>query len=331
MDLDELYRVLRSAHVRAQGVVDTVRDPLLILDADLTVLDANPAFYRTFEACRDDTVGFSLHELGNGQWNIDELRRLLEDVIPKSASVFDYEVTAKFPVVGRRTMLLSAQRVRQPGSGHRVLLLTLVDATERRQKEARQEILIGELHHRIKNILSVTRALARQTSVKDRTAEEYRDAFLGRFEALGNILDVTAIGDDTPELPALARKVLEPYMGKSDAVVLEDGPTVRLSPRQAMGLGMILHELATNALKYGALSVPEGRVTIVWKLEDDENGVPHVHLRWRESNGPRISPPASGGFGTQLIEFSAEQDLGGRVEPNYAPDGLVVTLVFPKG
>jgi two-component sensor histidine kinase len=211
------------------------------------------------------------------------------------------------------------------------LLLTLVDATERRQKEARQEILIGELHHRIKNILSVTRALARQTSVKDRTAEEYRDAFLGRFEALGNILDVTAVEDDTPELPALARKVLEPYMGKTDAVVLEDGPTVRLSPRQAMGLGMILHELATNALKYGALSVPEGRVAIVWKLEDDANGVPHVHLRWRESNGPRISPPSSGGFGTRLIEFSAEQDLGGRVEPNYAPEGLSVTLVFPRG
>jgi len=330
MDLDELYRLLRSAHVQAQGVVDTVRDPLLVLDADLTVLSANPAFYRTFEACSDDTIGLSLTDLGDGQWNIDDLRGLLEDVIPRSTSVFDYEVTATFPIVGHRTMLLSAQRVVQSGSGRRVLLLTIVDATERRKKAESQDILIHELQHRMKNILSVTRALARQTSVKDRTAEEYRDAFLGRFDALGRIQEFSA-SDDVAELPALARKVLAPYMEKSGAIVLEKGPHVSLSASEAMGLGMIFHELATNALKYGALSAPEGRVTIVWNLEDEEDEASAVNLRWRESNGPEVSPPTSNGFGTRLIEFTAEQDLGGQVERNYEPEGLVVNLSFPRG
>ena len=330
LDLDDLYRLLRSAHVQAQGVLDTVRDPLLVLDAGLCVLDANPAFYRTFETCRDDTVGIPFYELGDGQWNIDALRQLLEQVIPKSAAVIDYEVTAAFPAVGHRTMLVSAERIAQPDNARRVLLLTIVDATERRRCANRQNFLIGELNHRIKNILTVTQALARQTSVKGRTAEEYRDAFLGRFEALGKILEVTSRAD-TAELPTLAHKVLEPYVGKRGAVVLEKGPTVALNPSQAMALGMIFHELATNALKYGALSSPEGKVTIAWNVDDGDDATSAVNLRWRESGGPRITPPAAGGFGTRLIEFSAEQDLCGRVEQDYDPDGLIVTLSFPRG
>ncbi|MFN4098315.1 MAG: HWE histidine kinase domain-containing protein [Pararhodobacter sp.] len=310
--------------------MDTVRDPLLVLDNELTILSANPAFYATFETERDDTVGVPFHKLGNGQWNIEELRYLLEQVIPKSASVFDYEVTADFPVVGHRTMLLSAQRIIQHGSGRRILLLSIVDATERQQKERSQLNLIGELHHRLKNLLSVTRALARQTRVKDRTADEYRDAFLGRLDALGKVLDVTA-KEDMAELPALARTVLSPYMGQTEAVVLEKGPVVSLSAAQAMGLGMILHELATNAAKYGALSVPDGKVTIVWNVDDEEDKTSAVNLRWRESNGPPVAPPEADGFGTRVIRFAAENDLHGRVEQVYEPEGLVVTLTFPRG
>lgn len=330
MDLDELYGVLRSAHLQAQGVVDTVRDPLLVLDADLTVVSANPAFFRVFETSEDATIGVSLHDLGDGQWNIDDLIKLLHRVITRSASVFDYEVTADFPVVGHRTMLLSAQRVAQPGRKRRLLLLTIVDATERVKRSASKDILIHELQHRIKNLLSVTRALARQTSVKDRTAEEYRDAFLGRFDALGKIQDVTA-RDLMAELPALARTVLEPYMGRTEAVMLEKGPFVALTVSQAMGLGMILHELATNALKYGALSTPDGRVSIVWTVEDEDDDTSAVNLRWRETKGPKVTPPTSRGFGTRLVEFTAESDLGGEVELIYDPDGLVMTLVFPRG
>lgn len=93
---------------------------------------------------------------------------------------------------------------------------------------------------------------------------------------------------------------------------------------------LLLHEIALNAVKYGALSVLNGRVTIVWNINDGGNDASSVNLRWRESNGPKVSPPDSTSFGTRLIKFTAEQDLGGRVEQDYQPDGLIVTLTFPQ-
>lgn len=329
MDLDELYRLLRGSHVRAQGVVDTIRDPLLVLGPDLTVISANPAFYRTFETDREVTIGVPFDELGHGQWNIEELRLLLEQVIPRSASIFDYEVTAEFPHVGLRTMLVSAQRLAHPDNGQRVLLVTIADATERRRGEAEKDILIGELDHRIKNLLSVTHALARQTDVKGRTAEEYRDTFLGRFEALGRSMEVTANGK-TAELPALARAVIEPYLDGDCVISVADEPQVGLLASKATPLGMILHELATNAAKFGALSVPSGRVKIDWELSTDEDEASWVHLRWEETNGPETAPPEATGFGTRLIRFSAERELGGRAELSYRPEGLVATVSFPR-
>lgn len=327
-DLDDLYRLLRASHVQAQGVMETIADPLLVLDSNLTVVDANPAFYKTFETARDETIDRPFHHLGNGQWNIADLRHLFERIIPRSASVIDYEVTADFPAIGHRTMLLSAQRIPQPDSERSLLLLKVSDATERQRESDRKDLLIGELGHRIKNILAVTQSLARQTKTKDRTAEEYRDDFLGRLNALGKALEVTA-KEDKAELPALVDKVLEPYVGEGGPVMLEKGPVVSLTTSQAMGLGMLLHELATNAVKYGALSASDGRVTIVWTIDDEGDGPPMVKLRWRESNGPKVSPPGANGFGTRLIKFTAEQDLVGHIEQDYQPDGLIVTLTFP--
>lgn len=329
MDLDELYRLLRGSHVRAQGVVDTIRDPLLVLGADLSVISVNPAFLRTFETEREATIDVPFYDLGNGQWNTPELRLLLEQVIPRSASIFDYEVTADFPNVGKRTMLVSAQRLAHPDNGQRVLLVTIVDATERRRGEAEKDILIGELDHRIKNLFSITHALARQTDVKGRTAEEYRATFLGRFEALARSMQVTA-GGKTADLPALARAVIEPYLDGNRIISVADEPKVDLPPGKGTALGMILHELATNAVKYGALSVPGGRVKVDWQVASKEDGRSMVDLRWEESNGPETSPPETTGFGTRLIRLSAERELGGRSELSYRPEGLVVTVSFPR-
>lgn len=114
MDLDELYRVLRGSHVQAVSIVNTLRDPLVVLDDDFRVLSASPAFYRTFSTNRDETIGTAFADLGNGQWNIPDLTFLLEQVIPKATSVVDYEVRAAFPHLGSRTMLVSAQRLSHP-------------------------------------------------------------------------------------------------------------------------------------------------------------------------------------------------------------------------
>ncbi|MCE6967380.1 HWE histidine kinase domain-containing protein [Cereibacter sphaeroides] len=329
MDLDDLYRLLRISHVQAQGIVDTIRDPLLVLAGDLTVIRANPAFYRTFATDRDSTIGVPFYELGNGQWAIDELRLLLEKVIPNSASVFDYEVRANFPGVGLRTMLVSAQRLIHPDNGQRVLLLTVLDATVRRRKEDEKDILIGELDHRIKNLLSVTQALARQTEVAGRTAQEYRDAFLGRFEALTRSLEVSS-RESSAQLPDLVRAVMEPYLDGASRISVAEAPIVPLLPAHATSLGMILHELATNAGKYGALSVPDGRVTIDWETGTDADDLPCITLRWQERGGPDFAPPTSFGFGTRMIRFAAEFELGGSAELDYHPEGFRASVSFPR-
>ena len=162
MDLDELYRALRGSHVQAVSIINTLRDPLVVLDDDFRVLSASPAFYDTFCTSRDETIGMAFAELGDGQWNIPELRLLMDQVIPRSTSVIDYEVRASFPHIGPRTMLVSAQRLSHPDSGQRILLLTIVDATERRAADEDKDILIGELGHRIKNLMAVIRAIARR-------------------------------------------------------------------------------------------------------------------------------------------------------------------------
>lgn len=172
MNLEDLYRLLRTGHIEAQGIVDTVPDPLLLLDENLCVQTASRAFFATFKVDRDETIGQHIYDLGNGQWNIPELRRLLEEVIPKSMALVDYEVEHTFPSIGVRTMLVSAHRLFHPDNNSRSLLLSIVDATDRRRLEVEKDVLLGEIRHRMKNLLALVQALARQTSIDGRSGEE---------------------------------------------------------------------------------------------------------------------------------------------------------------
>ena len=122
---------------------------------------------------------------------------------------------------------------------------------------------------------------------------------------------------------------MEPYLEGASTLSLATEPAVALPHKQATSLGMILHELATNALKHGALSVPEGRLSISWSEASDQEGRAEIHLRWKERGGPTVSPPEETGFGTQLIQFAAEYDLKGRAELDYRLEGLLAELVFP--
>lgn len=176
--LEDLYRILRTGHVQAQGVVDTVPFPLLVLDGALCIEDVNRAFLRTFKVNRDDIIGKRIYDLGDGQWDIPELRRLLTDVIPKSTAVIDYKVEHDFPGIGKRTMLVTARTINQDDNGT-TMLVSFVDASDRTRREVEFEILLGELRHRMKNLLGLVRALANQTKADGVSAEVYREAFLG--------------------------------------------------------------------------------------------------------------------------------------------------------
>lgn len=327
MNMEDLYRLLRTSHVQAQGMVDTVSDPLLVLDGSLCVQTANRAFFETFGVDRYETIGQPLYELGNGQWDIPELRVLLKDVIPKVSAVINYEVEHDFPGLGRRSMLLTARPLHHPDTASHTMLISLVDVTDTRRRSAAKDMLFRESRHRMKNLLAVAQSLARNTATEGRSATQYRDDFMGRFSALVEAQDLAFDEQTATDLEALVLRILAPYMANPSSAVVE-GVAVELSPRTVMSISLLLHELATNAAKYGALSVPEGRVRIDWLMED---GNRQVRLRWVESGGPPVSEPLKTGFGTQLIKSAIPYSLGGMVEQRFATDGLETEIVIPLG
>ncbi len=325
MHLEDLYRLLRSEHVQAQGIIDTLEEPLLVLDQAGCVLTANRGFYQTFQVRRDDTVGRSLFALGNSQWDIPELRRLVGDIIPKSAAIGGYEVAAEFPTIGPRTMLVSARRLVHPDDNSTSVLILFEDVTDSRVADAQKDVLLAETRHRMKNLLGIVRSLASQTEVKGRSAEQYRDAFLGRFQVVAEAENLALAGAAPADLQILVEQALKPAGAERYRT---SGASVTLSSRQVMPMSLILHELVTNAWKFGAFSRPSGLVNLTWGLAE-RDGKTVLHLDWREENGPPVTPPTRTGFGSRLIDVSAVQGLRGTLELKYEPAGLRVHITAP--
>jgi len=231
------------------------------------VQSANRAFYNTFDVKPAETEGRMVYDLGDGQWDIPELRRLLTEILPNNDFFEDFEVEHEFPTIGRRVMLLNASRV----DHLQLILLAIEDITERRRAEQEREMLVGELNHRVKNSFAVIRALASQGDGA-RSSDEYRQVFLGRMDSLARTYDLLFESHwQGAELRSLAA-TLQSFAGERAEALQLDGAPVGLNARQALTVGLVLHELATNAAKYGALSAPGGRVHLSWQVEDADAG-----------------------------------------------------------
>ena len=191
-----------------------------------------------------------------------------------------------------------------------------------------QRVLVQELAHRVHNMLGLVQSLASQTTAEGEKAQAYRDAFLGRLGALARAEGL--VFEDHAQhldLAQLVPRALEPFTSeRPDAVVIE-GPVLWLPARMGRMLGLVLHELATNATKHGALSVPEGQVSLAWYLKEAE-GKPHVRLMWSEADGPPVEPPARRGFGSRLLEQLTCYELDGTATLEHRPDGVHYDLVF---
>lgn len=200
---------------------------------------------------------------------------------------------------------------------------TARDVTERRRAEERNTLLMREVDHRAKNALQVVQAALRLTRAPDQAA--YLHAVEGRVAALARALSMLAQRRwEGAELRELLEGELAPFRNAAVAADLE-GPRVLVDAHQAQPLCMALHELATNAVKYGALSTPGGRVQVRWHVAGGR-----LHLGWREVGGPAMSgPPAGRGFGSRVIEQTIQGQLGGRVERQWLPDGLACTITLP--
>ncbi|MEO8757891.1 MAG: PAS domain-containing protein [Devosia sp.] len=221
-----------------------------------------------------------------------------------------------------------AQAIRGP-NGIR-LIGTVRDVSQRKEAEARQAVLRGELQHRIKNTMAMVSAIATQTLRGDDIIDR-RAAFTGRLTALAHATDIlTASTWKSGQLRTVLDGALAAH-GWDEHRFEASGPEVELNSRQALSLALALHELATNATKYGALSVDGGKVAIEWSLDQvNEAGEPVFKLVWTESGGPPVVEPQSKGFGSRLITRALAADFEGSVGIVYAPGGVVCTLISPR-
>lgn len=322
--MEDLYRMLRNGHIEAQGIVDTMDAPIAVLNEQLCVINVNRAFYDVFKVDRAETIGSSLFELGSGQWDAAELRLLLSNIIPRSAAIVGYEVEHDFPGIGHRTMLVSARRLRGAGTGTRSIMLQFEDVTQRREQDAAQNLLLAETRHRAQNLFAVARALASETEAEGLTGAEYRDAFLGRFEAL---LKGQSLQEDfsTADFRKIAERTLEPFAAR---VRMGGGPAVLLGAGQILPMVLVLHELMTNAAKHGALSTPQGEIRLSWELKAGSSGAT-LEVHWEEAGGPPVSQVGRRGFGSRLMQFGVAKGLNGVMSFNFEPEGLRVSLSLP--
>jgi PAS domain S-box-containing protein len=325
----------------AQAIVDTVRDPLLVLDRDLRVVTANRSFCLTFSTKGPDVQGRSFFALGNGQWNIPELRFLLESIGSHHAMTEAYEVEQDFPGLGRRTMLVNARNVFYEKRCERTTLLSIEDITERRAKERelrdllrQKDVLLQEMQHRVANNLQIIASILR---IKARTvrSEETR---LHLQDAHKRVLSVAAIQGQLQTSDSGAMIELAPYLSRLcqtlTTSMIDDCRPISLkvdvrggtaSSSQAVSIGIIVTELVINAIKHAFPGDRTDSIVVVaydsaapdWRLSVSDNGIgrPEGEL-----------DRTSSGLGTTIVEALAKQ-LDARTEIVTNAHGRTVSII----
>jgi len=230
----------------------------------------------------------------------------------------------------KSAFLLSAGPLVDDNKANVGSIVTLTDITDRKRAEEQQTMMVAELNHRVKNILAIVQSVAAQTVRSSDSLEDFADAFTGRLKALATAHDILTqtrwIGIGLSELLAA---VLAPYRSPDEARVSIFGPAILLPARAILPLSMVLHEMTTNAAKYGALSTRRGNIEITWQVS---GGVDKsIELVWLERGGRKVKASASAGFGTKLIDHVISHDLDGKTEISFDPAGVRLTIAFPVG
>jgi PAS domain S-box-containing protein len=204
------------------------------------------------------------------------------------------------------------------------------DITEQKHAEEQQRFFLDELNHRVKNTLTTVQSIASQTLRTTETSAQFKEAFEGRLLALSKTHNLlTRKSWREAELRDVAEQELAPYRKQGDERVVLNGPNVRLPARYAINLGLVLHELVTNAAKYGALSTNAGHLDMNWTVVQNEDRPDQLRIHWTESGGPPVAPPKRQGFGSRLIRRSIEGELGGYMVLNFAEGGVSYDISVP--
>lgn len=338
-DLRGQFTAIADAWALAQGIVDTVREPVLVLDRELRVIAASRSFYLTFMVSAEDTKGKLLYALGDGQWDIPKLRVLLEKIIPEQGVMEGYEVEHEFPGLGHRTMCLNARQVFYEEGANTTILLGMEDVTDRRVLEREKDellrekdVLLEELQHRIANSLTI---IASIILMKARTVQSV-ETRLHLQDAHQRVLSIAEVQKQlhasglgtievTPYLSRLCETLATSMIGESRPISLKViGDPGTATSRQAESLGLIVTELVMNALKHafpnelraGHIAVTYDRAGTNWKLSVSDNGI---------GKPDGVFAQGKSGLGTGIIKALSQQ-LGAQVETVAGPAGTTVSV-----
>ncbi|MHA6287079.1 sensor histidine kinase [Maricaulis sp. CAU 1757] len=314
---------LREARREAEDLAAIVRsspNAIIRVDARGRVRSWNRGAERLTGLAAGQALGESITKVLELDAGEDWLTDCRDRVPADGEHVFEARLGADVEV----EVTLACVGARDPEQAGTDLALIVRNVTARKQAERHLELMVAEMDHRVKNTLSVVSAIARQTLT---SAES--QAFTHRLRALVQAHDVLTRAHWGPVDLGELLKATSDEAGGADRLSFE-GPRVVLAPREATTFAMLLHELVTNALKYGALSAPGGTVRVDYSVEGDEDGENRrVLMAWRESGGPPVAAPTRKGFGSTLIKTIFAREFRAEVDMDYAPNGLVGRIDFP--
>ena len=304
-ELAHRVRELTRTSSDLKNLIESTQIAALFLDNDLRVMNFTPAITQILHLVETDT-GRPIAQI-KAHVPIEELYEDARRVLRTLASV-ERELSATDSGTRYIVRILPYRSIDDLIAG---VVITFIDVTAVTRAEERQRLLLAELQHRVRNTLGVVRSIARRSAETSSTVEEYASHLDGRLNAFARTQAmVTRDPEGGVDLEFLVVEELLAYNAREGEQMRVSGPRVRFQAKAAETFALAIHELATNALKYGALSRPDGRVEITWRLEKGRD--PAVLLfEWRERGGPPVMPPPRKGFGTELLERTLAFELKG--------------------
>ncbi|ATD66841.1 histidine kinase [Luteimonas chenhongjianii] len=303
-------------------------DLLCVFDLQHRFVYANDALLTMWGMTWEQAAGKTCLEIGYEPWHAEMHGEEIDRVVATRAPVRG-DVPFEHQEKGRRIYDYIFTPVLGTDGEVEAVAGSTRDVTERRMHEQHLQSLVHELNHRVKNTLSTVQSLTRQTLDTAESLEDGNCKIEARLLALSRAHDVlTRENWRSADVRDIVAGAIAPRLAGAAHHFFLDGPPCRLDPKRALAVAMALHELASNAAKYGALSRGAGRVRIEWKLVRTDEAEA-LELVWHETGGPAVETPTRRGFGARLLERGLRNDLDGEVEVTYAPDGLVFRATVP--
>jgi two-component sensor histidine kinase/CHASE1-domain containing sensor protein len=315
-----------EARARLAGMLDGLGPLAWLLDPDGTIVSANRAAVAAFDDA-DSPIGrpfWALPFNGISATQSERIRQAVAAANRREDVRFDLDMES---ADHRQVLDLWIRPLESSRGAVTGLVVSAVDVTDRYESEETQRLLMRELDHRMKNTLQVIQAIIRRTARSHDSIEKFEQSLIGRVNAMARAHELLAqerwMGADIGTI--IAQESVN--FDAADAI-RSSGPRIRLNPKAALSFALAAHELGTNALKYGALSAPNGRVDVDWSVERVEDE-PRFVLCWKESGGPPVEPPTRQGFGSMLIERSIAYELDGKATVDYRREGFTCTISAP--